>query len=559
MDYIYFSLFGTTVGTLAMILVYIYLYFMYHERYIGIWTVAWSIFLLRNILFDSGACNILPNLNHSLLSFTIYQLLFIASSLTFIWGTYIFTDKPFKKSWIYGAIGSSLLSIALFLLPLPAFYKLIPPAWFGGIVLGWIALAFFKHEETLGLGKLIAGTAFLLWSILTIILPFFYQASPLLIAMSASVLRLIITISTIMVFLEKSKTTLLNKEAHYRQLLENAIDVIFYYRLLPETKLEYISPSVLSITGYTAEEYYSDEKLILKLIHPDDLDLFYNFIHSVDTLYHQSLILRLLRKDKSILWIEQKCVPIYDKLDNLIALEGIVRDITDRKALETVAASVDRMNIVGSMAVAVAHEIRNPLTTIRGYLQFLGKKPEYQKDACRFNLMIDEIDRANTIIREYLALSKEKVAHLQKAALNTCIESLFPLIEADAIASKIYVELELSDISDILLDENEIRQLLLNLVRNSIEAMPSGGKLIIKTFEDKEIVTLSIIDQGKGIPPHILDKLGTPFITTKNTGTGLGLPICYQIIQRHNALIDVKSSEQGTNISIQFKIPNHAE
>jgi len=105
-----------------------------------------------------------------------------------------------------------------------------------------------------------------------------------------------------------------------------------------------------------------------------------------------------------------------------------------------------------------------------------------------------------------------------------------------------------------LLDKNEIRQLLLNLVRNSIEAMPLGGKLVIKTFQENNDVILSICDQGCGIPSHILDKLGTPFITTKDTGTGLGLPICYQIAHRHSASVDIQTSIQGTIISIYFKI-----
>jgi signal transduction histidine kinase len=298
---------------------------------------------------------------------------------------------------------------------------------------------------------------------------------------------------------------------------------------------------------------------VLKLIHPDDHHLFNHFIHNNCQINDLPLILRLVRKDKTILWIEQKCVPIYDKVGNLIALEGIIRDITARKALEKVAACADRMNMVGSMAVTVAHEIRNPMTTIRGYLQFIGKKEAYQADKETFNLMIEEIDRANDIIREYLALSREKLTDLKKSSLNQFIELLFPLIEADATASKIAVTLELSKIPELLLDENEIRQLLLNLVRNSIEAMPNGGNLAIKTSLDNNIVTLSISDQGSGIPAHVLDKLGTPFITTKNTGTGLGLPICYQIAHRHNAFIDIKSSPQGTMIAVYFNLPNTVE
>lgn len=547
MDFFHIMIIGAITGTLSMILIYIYLYFMYRERYIAIWTVAWFILLLRNIFFDSG----IFDWKDSIFPFMIYQLLFIGCSLIFVWGTSIFVGRTFKKWWMYGAASASLLSILLFLLEFPILYKLIPPTWFAGIVLAWIAVTFIRDVDLIGVGKIIIGIAFALWSILTIIMPFFFETFPYLIAITGGILRLLITISTVMFFLERSSRNLIHQEARYRFLMDNAIDVIYYYRLLPTTKLDYISPAIFSITGYTSEEYYADEKLVFNLIYPDDRHVFDNFINNPSQANKLSITLRLVRKDKIIVWIEQKCMLIYDKMDNLVALEGVIRDITDRK-LEQAAA----LNMVGNMAVTVAHEIRNPLTTIRGYLQLLEKKNKYQSDKDTFDLMIEEIDKANTIIREYLALSGEKLAHLELCSLNSVIESVFPLLKADAIASKVSIALDLTDIPNLLLDKNEIRQLLLNLVLNSIEAMPFGGKLFIKTFQENNTVNLSIIDQGPGISPYILNKLGTPFITTKDTGTGLGLPICYQIAHRHDASIDIKTSEQGTSFSIYFKIPS---
>lgn len=552
MNYFNIMLIGSITGTLSLIFVYIYLYFMYRERYIAIWAIAWFMLLLRNIFFDSG----IFDWKQSILSFLIYQLLFIGCSLTFVWGTSIFINRTFKKSWIYGAVFSSLLSVLFFLFQVPIPFKFIPPTWFAGTVLAWIAVVFFRHVDLIGIGRIITGIAFALWSILTIIMPFFIEAFPHLIPITGGVLRLIITISTVLVFLERSSINLINKEAQYRFLMENAIDVIYYYRLLPIAKIDYISPAIFPITGYTSEEYYADEKIVFNLIYPDDRHVFDNFINNPSQSNELPITLRLVRKDNTIRWIEQKGVLIYDKAGNLIALEGVIRDITARKTLEQVAASLDRMNMVGNMAVSVAHEIRNPMTTIRGYLQLLEKRKEYQDDKGTFSLMIEEIDRANAIIREYLALSREKLANLEPCSLNYIIESLFPLIEADAIASKVYVNLDLTDIPKLLLDKNEIRQLLLNLVRNSIEAMSFGGKLIIRTFQENNNIVLSIDDQGSGIPAHILDKLGTPFITTKDTGTGLGLPICYQIAHRHNASIDIKTSNQGTTVSIHFKSSN---
>lgn len=132
--------------------------------------------------------------------------------------------------------------------------------------------------------------------------------------------------------------------------------------------------------------------------------------------------------------------------------------------------------------------------------------------------------------------------------------SIFPLIQADAVVQSIHVKLELADIPHLYLDENEIRQLLLNLIRNGLEAMTEGGNLYVCTFQENGQVVLLIRDQGHGIPTHILENLGSPFITTKKTGTGLGLPICYRIANRHNATIEVDTNNTGTTVIIRFTL-----
>jgi signal transduction histidine kinase len=223
--------------------------------------------------------------------------------------------------------------------------------------------------------------------------------------------------------------------------------------------------------------------------------------------------------------------------------------------LENAQAQViyqEKMASIGQIAAAVAHEIRNPLTTVRGYLQLMGRKKQYQGYQEQLSIMIEEIDRANAIIREYLFLSREKVANLRGQSLNAIIECLLPLIQAAANEAKVLIKLELGEMKDLLLDENEIRQLLLNLVRNSIDAMPLGGEVIIRTVQKENYGVLSVSDQGSGIPPHVLNKLGTPFITTKDTGTGLGLPMCYQIVDRHKAKIEIETSTEGTTFMISF-------
>jgi two-component system sporulation sensor kinase C len=550
MEYAYLSAIGSLVGTISIVLVYIYLYALYRERYIGVWAISWLILLSRYTIFDSG----LLAWKESAFLILIYQLSINISALTFVWGTHMFVNKPMNKWWLYITVSICLLGGILNTLVSSLLYKLLVHLIFGSYVCIWIGVILIRYSNLKGIGRLITGYAYILWGFLNLSMPFVINIIwflPWGYAMGG-ILRLIIAIGTLMIYFEKARTDLITKETHYRLLAENAIDVIYSYQLLPEKKVEYISPSALRVTGYSSEDYYANNTLILDLIHPEDLPLLNNFINNLPYSIDMPLTLRLIRKDKVILWIEQKCVPIHDENGRLAALQGIVRDITVRKKLEHMSSLLDRMNMVGSMAATVAHEIRNPMTTVRGYLQVMGRKQEYQKDNDKFNLMIEEIDRANSIIREYLSLSREKLAILKQCSLNSIIEALFPLIQADANSSKVSISLELSSVAELMLDENEIRQLLLNLVRNSIEAMPTGGELVIRTFQEDGKVILSIKDQGEGIPSHILDMLGTPFITTKDTGTGLGLPICYQIAHRHKATIKISTSHEGTTFSVSF-------
>ncbi|MDF2500484.1 MAG: sasA 14 [Anaerosporomusa subterranea] len=553
MDFFTMAIFGATIGTILMILIYIYLYATYRERYIGYLIVSWGFLLLRTILFDSGMLDWMQ----STAGFTIYQILTLNALILFIWGIHLIIDKPLVKWWIYSALGASLLSFVFTIMQLPIAYKLFPPAWLAGVTGIWLSITFMRQLKLNRMSKKILGFAYILWSIHSLDMPFLINVAWFAPwgYLIESILRLIVAIGTLLVYFEKTRADLVSKEAQYRLLAENSVDIIYRYRLLPEAKFEYVSPAVFPITGYTPEEHYADAKLLFNLIHPDDSSQFYLFFNNQSSADTFPLSFRLIRKDQRMIWIEQTCVPIYDSDGKIQVLEGNIRDITSRKHLEQIASRVDRLNTVGEMAASVAHEIRNPMTTVRGYLQLLVNKKEFSHYQDRFALMIQELDRTNTIIREYLCLAKDKRSDLKCCCLNSIVKSLFPLMQADAIASAIDITHDLAEIPELYLDENEIRQLLLNLVRNGLEAMSSGGSLNIRTFMDKNKVVLSVSDQGSGVPEHILNNLGTPFLTTKDNGTGLGLPMCYRIAHRHQADIKVETSVQGTTFFVRFSLP----
>lgn len=242
------------------------------------------------------------------------------------------------------------------------------------------------------------------------------------------------------------------------------------------------------------------------------------------------------------------------ELNNEPCILMSINDITEIRHFEREMARLDRLNLIGQMAVGIGHEIRNPMTTVRGFLQLLSNKKGQSKYKEYYDLMIGELDRANSIITEYLFLAKNKAINLQPGNLNTIIEAMYPLISADAIMHDNNIIKELGNVPDILIDEKEIRQLICNLVRNGLEAMPTGGNLTISTFLVGGEVVLSVQDQGGGIVPEAMDKLGTPFFTTKDTGTGLGLAVCYSIAYRHGASIKIKTDSGGTTFQVRFKL-----
>lgn len=234
---------------------------------------------------------------------------------------------------------------------------------------------------------------------------------------------------------------------------------------------------------------------------------------------------------------------------------AVIRDVTQQKQIEKQLARMDRLNVIGEMAAGLAHEIRNPMTTVRGFLQMIGKKEPNSPYAAFYTLMIEELDRTNAIITEFLSLAKNKTVNLKASNLNAVIEALAPLIQANANLSNMSLHLELQEIPNVLIDDKEIRQLILNLVRNALDAMTANGIVTIRTCTAPNSVVLTIQDQGQGIAPRILENIGMPFLTTRDSGTGLGLAVCYSIAARHNAKISVQTGPAGTEFAIQFPVP----
>ena len=236
---------------------------------------------------------------------------------------------------------------------------------------------------------------------------------------------------------------------------------------------------------------------------------------------------------------------------------SIVKNITEKRNYENEMKRLSGLDLIGQMAAGISHEIRNPMTTVRGFLQLLNSKEDCNKYNEYFTLMIDELDRANSIITEFLSMGNTKSSDLKEMDLNAIIHDMEPLLHADAFNQNKKLQLETTEIPCLPLNRNEIRQLLLNLYRNGVEAMSEEKTITIKTCMEKNCVVLAVKDEGTGIKPEIMDKLGTPFFTTKDNGTGLGLGVCLAIAARHNAKIDIQTSSEGTTFLVIFNFKDN--
>lgn len=241
-------------------------------------------------------------------------------------------------------------------------------------------------------------------------------------------------------------------------------------------------------------------------------------------------------------------------INGQICLLSLFADLTERRQMEIEMSRLDRLNLVGEMAASIAHEIRNPMTTVRGYLQLLKGDPEYVNEGEYFELMIEELDRANAIISEFLSLAEDKSVELELRNLNTVLSNIYPLLQSNARLQDKGTKLMLEEIPAIMIDEKEIRQLIFNLVNNGLESASAGSVVLVRTYKKDNQVVLAIQDDGYGIDQEILDNLGTPFFTTKAQGTGLGLAVCYGIAARHNAKIDFETGPGGTTFFVRFPI-----
>jgi len=261
--------------------------------------------------------------------------------------------------------------------------------------------------------------------------------------------------------------------------------------------------------------------------------------------FYEALLKSSSREDMTVIWTvpkTERTIELYT-IPNLL-IDGhltIFRDITERLKMEDQLRKSDMLNVVGELAAGIAHEIRNPMTSLKGFIQLL--KGSVEGHDMYFNIIMAELERIESIVNEFLVLAKPQAVTYKTSNVIQIMRETIELLYAQAMMDNVqFSTCYESDVLPIYCEPNQIKQVFINIIKNAIEVMPRGGTVTVAIHqEEPDWVKISIKDEGAGIPEERLKKLGQPFYTTKERGTGLGLMISYKIIKEHGGRIEVES------------------
>ncbi|PFK07195.1 PAS domain S-box protein [Bacillus cereus] len=346
-----------------------------------------------------------------------------------------------------------------------------------------------------------------------------------------------------------------DSEMKYRALIEQATDAVYVVELnednAPSRFIE-VNPVGCRRFGYSREELLS---LSFSNIVPQD----------------SQMIVRLLEKIKkgetSFTLQDEYVFPTGKVITTEFSVRvfnlngkkvflSISRDITERLKTEELLRKSEKLAVVGQLATVMAHEINNPLTAMKGFMQLL-KSTENENNQGYINIISSEIERIESITTEFMAVAKPQVVKMQPNNMSVLMDQVLMLLQPQAMMNNIKFRIDLNPgIPLISCEGNQLKQVFVNILKNAIESMPMGGEILIQiNILDNNQVSIRFIDQGCGIPKERIPYLGEPFYSIKEEGIGLGLMICYKIIETHQGKIFIKSEmNKGTTVEVTLPI-----
>jgi two-component system cell cycle sensor histidine kinase/response regulator CckA len=373
----------------------------------------------------------------------------------------------------------------------------------------------------------------------------------------------------------QAEIALRESEQRFRLFAEHAKDIIFRYQVDPEAQIEYLSPATIAILGRPPDQLSGDPDRLLSAVDPGDRLALEASWRSPDP---KPLVVRWHRPDGTPVWTEQRAVAVHDDSGRLVAVEGILRDITEqitaeqeRARLELQLRQAERLEAVGQLAGGVAHDFNNLLGIILATADIATDElPPGAPTLADLAVILRAAERGAALTRQLLIFSRLEPAKLETLDLNAVIADTERLLRRTIGEDLEFRTILAADLPPIRIDRTRLEQILVNLVVNSRAAMPGGGQLTIHTAAptttgtepSRPMVTLSVTDTGCGMTPEVVRRVFEPFFTTKGPGggTGLGLSTVYGAVKEAGGEIDIVSSPgAGTTFRVQFPAADPAE
>jgi PAS domain S-box-containing protein len=365
-----------------------------------------------------------------------------------------------------------------------------------------------------------------------------------------------------------AQSALRDSEERFRLLAEHAQDIIFRFRRFPDPAIEYVSPAVSSVVGYTPDELYADPSLLFSLVEPEDREAFEASWRSSEP---DPLTVRWRKPGGGLAHMEQRAALIHDVEGRAVAVEGILRDTTERvlveqerQRLEHQLRQNERLDSLGHLAGGVAHDFNNLLAVITGYCGMVADSLD-PEDPCLADVegIRKAAERGASLTRQLLIFSRLEPSRLETVDLNVVVSETRDLLSRTLGEDIQFVTELAADLRSVNVDRSKMEQVLLNLVMNARAAMPSGGQITMRTENADDCtevggdaVRLSVTDVGTGMEPEVARRAFEPFFTTrpKGQGTGLGLATAYGAVTDAGGVIEL-DSELGRGTVARVCLP----
>ncbi|MBY0124513.1 EAL domain-containing protein [Bacillus sp. S/N-304-OC-R1] len=348
--------------------------------------------------------------------------------------------------------------------------------------------------------------------------------------------------------MKQIKEALEQTESNYRLITENMTDLVSVCD--PNGRVTYASPSHQKVLGFIPDiknQEYS-------WVHQDDLpNIGEKFIQIVKSKSTSIMEFRIRHSNGQWLYVETQFNPVIGKDGEVEYVVLVSRDISDRKKEEEFIRKTETLSVAGQLAAGIAHEIRNPLTSVKGFLQIMQQE---LKTSSYIDLMLSEITDIEKIIKEFLTFAKPQAGKTLVTDIKVLIEQVIPLISSQSILKNIeIVQLIDPKLPLIYCDDNQIKRVLINILRQSVQSMKNGGTIIIQAANDgTEYIKIRLVHQGCNISNDQMITMYEPYCITQDKETGLGIMICHKIIQEHGGTIHF-DSDANQRMIIEIVLP----